>query len=77
MTNTTTLSPRRSFINLAEAIKTANVSDKKRTRLAAVQVEILTGTEGFDATRFLAHALGTHGDQKFAYNALMGTGPTA
>lgn len=73
----TTTSPRRTFVNIAEAIRVADLPNSEKVNLANAVVKAEKKNDRFDAERFVAHALSTNGDEKWAYNKATGEGPTA
>lgn len=68
-------SNRRSFIDLAEAVRTLNVEREVKKSIAGDLAIALRGEEGFDPNRFQEHALSDSDDAKWAYNRRTGEGP--
>lgn len=68
-------SSRRSFIDLAEAVRTLNEPQAIKALIAEDVRDRLAGVaEGFDPDRFIEHALSTDPEGKWAYNRRTGEG---
>lgn len=65
------MSNRRNFVALAERVRTI---EAPKDGLVEAIVAANADSPDFDADRFKAHALGTHGDEKWAYNRATQTG---
>lgn len=61
-------SNRRSYIDLAESIRTLNVSAGSKQGIANDVAASLEGEEGFSAGRFITHATSESDDAKWEYN---------
>jgi len=61
-------SNRRSYIDLAESIRTLNVSAGSKQGIANDVAASLEGEEGFSAGRFIAHATSEDADAKWEFN---------
>lgn len=70
-----TKSPRRSYIDLAEAMRTLDVSPEDKRALAESAVVRLSGYQGFHPERFIEHATSEDPQGKWSYNRRTGEGP--
>lgn len=72
-----TKTSRRSFVDLAEAVRTLNVDFGTKESVARDAIARLDGYPDFSAERFEAHALSeVDGEEgKWAFNKAQGTGP--
>jgi len=68
---------RRSFIDLAEAVRTLNVEAPTKERIVSAVSAALVEQEDFSLPHFSAHAMSeVDGEEgKWAYNKAQGTGP--
>lgn len=61
-------SNRRSYIDLAESVRTLNVSAGSKQGIANDLAASLEGEEGFSSGRFITHATSEDADSKWEFN---------
>lgn len=69
------MSNRRIFITTAEAIRTADLGYRAKSKVVFNVALALKGTKGFDYNRFHEHALSDTPNGKWAFNRRTGEGP--